>query len=515
MSRVRVRFAPSPTGPLNVGGLRTALYDYLFAKKHGGDFILRIEDTDANREVPGTEEYILKALKWAGIEPDEGPGIGGEYGPYKQSERKALYLKYAEELIAKGDAYYAFDTPEEVNTLRESGVADGIPSVKYNFKTRMTMTNSLTLSTEEVENLKAKGENVTIRLKMPEDEIIRFSDEVRGDVSFSTNELDDKIIMKADGMPTYHLANIVDDHLMEISHVIRGEEWLSSTAHHLFMYRSMGWEAPKFAHLSLILKPVGKGKLSKRDSAAFGFPVFPLDWHDAEGNLQFPGFKENGYLPQALINFLAFLGWNPGTDQEIFTKEELIKEFSLAQLVKSGARFDIDKCKWFNQQYILQTADIDILPLIKPLINEAYSEISEDFILSFIGLMKERVVTLSDFISQGYFFFEEPKEYEEKMIRKKYKSENRTHFNQILDVLDALDNPNAEMTHHAIKSFVEENELGFGNILPILRIGITGTMKGPDLFGTMALLGKASCRSRMLKALDHFDKVYESKINDA
>ncbi len=515
MSRVRVRFAPSPTGPLNVGGLRTALYDYLFAKKHGGDFILRIEDTDANREVPGTEDYILKALKWAGIEPDEGPGIGGNYGPYRQSDRKDLYLKYAEELIANGDAYYAFDSSDELTKLRESGIADGIPSVKYNFKTRMSMSNSLSLSEDEVLKLRERGQNVTIRLKMPENEVIGFSDEVRGDVSFNTNELDDKIIMKADGMPTYHLANIVDDHLMEISHVIRGEEWLSSTAHHLFMYRSLGWTPPKFAHLSLILKPVGKGKLSKRDSAAFGFPVFPLDWHDSDGNLQFPGFKENGYMPEALINFLAFLGWNPGTDQEIFSKEELIKEFSLTQLVKSGARFDIDKCKWFNQQYIMQSSDDNIMSLIKPSILQDYPDATDSFILSFIDLMKERVVTLSDFIPQGYFFFEEPKKYEEKMIRKKYKSENRDYFLKILDLFGNLEYPNAERTQEIIKSYVEENELGFGNILPILRIGITGTMKGPDLFGTMALLGKEVCKTRMNKALDHFDKVYEAKLNDA
>ncbi len=511
MDRVRVRFAPSPTGPLNVGGLRTALYDYLFAKKHSGDFILRIEDTDANREVPGTEKYIIDALKWAGISPDEGPGIGGDYGPYRQSERKALYKEYAEKLIAEGMAYYAFDSSEELEALRNSKMADGIPSVKYNYASRESMTNSLTLNQEAVEQKINDGVNVTVRLKMPKDRIISFVDEVRGSVSFNTSELDDKIIMKADGMPTYHLANIVDDHLMKISHVIRGEEWLSSTAHHLFMYEALGWEPPKFAHLSLILKPVGKGKLSKRDSAAFGFPVFPLDWYDEDGNLQFIGFKENGYLPGALMNFLAFLGWNPGTEQELFSMQELVEAFSMDQLVKSGARFDIDKAKWFNQQYILNTEEANLLSLVKDFLTDEQKNKSDDYLSQVVSLMKERMTTTKDLGDIGYYLFEKPRDYEEKMIRKKYKPELKNEVMAILNLLDGLENPTTENIHNAVKGYIEEHELGFGNILPLFRIGLTGTMKGPDLFGTMELFGSSESRSRMEEALIRFDKIYEAK----
>ncbi len=512
MERVRVRFAPSPTGPLNVGGLRTALYDYLFAKKHNGDFILRIEDTDANREVPGTEKYILDALEWAGIYPDEGPGIGGDFGPYRQSERKELYHNYAKVLIEKGKAYYAFDSSEDLEKLRNSKQEEGIPSVKYNHTTRLGMCNSLTLSDEEVHQKLENGDNVTIRLMLPSDREIRFSDEVRGEVRFNTKELDDKIIMKADGMPTYHLANIVDDHLMQISHVIRGEEWLSSTAHHLFMYDAMGWEPPKFAHLSLILKPVGKGKLSKRDSAAFGFPVFPLDWFDGDGNLQFEGFRENGYLPGALINFLAFLGWNPGTDQEIFSLDELCASFSLDQLVKSGARFDIDKAKWFNQQYLLALSDDELMTKVKDFLSEDYLKFDDTYLTKVADLMKERLITLKDLGTQAYYLFELPKEYEEKMIRKKYKPELKDHLDAILALLSEEYQSGSEI-HDLVKSYIESNELGFGNILPLFRIGLTGTMKGPDLFGTMELFGKEECTHRMKIAIESFDKIFEAKQN--
>jgi glutamyl-tRNA synthetase len=501
--RVRVRFAPSPTGPLNIGGLRTALYDYLFARKHGGDFILRIEDTDKNREVPGTEQYILDALKWVGIEPDEYPGVGGEkeekYGPYRQSDRKHLYLQYAEQMIEAGHAYYAFDTSEEIDAMRTREEEAGNPGAKYNHATRDKMRNSLTLDAEEVSGLRAKGENVVIRLKMPEDEVITFTDIVRDEVSFKTGLLDDKVMIKADGMPTYHLANIVDDHLMEISHVIRGEEWLSSTAHHIYMYQILGWTPPQFAHLSLILKPVGKGKLSKRDSAKFGFPVFPLDWH-SEGELQFEGFKEYGFLPEALINFLAFLGWNPGTDQEIFSLEELTSAFNLEKVVKSGARFDIEKAKWYNQQYIMAQPDNQLAEMIQG----DFEGVSADKLSTFCGLMKERVENLNDFKKNGYFFFDKPAEYDAKTIRKKYKEENDNHFSAIAKKLEELESYTTDNIQSAIKGYIGDNELSFGAILPILRVAMTGTMKGPDIFATMELLGKEESLVRLTEGIEKF-----------
>lgn len=503
--RVRVRFAPSPTGPLNIGGLRTALYDYLFARKNGGDFILRIEDTDKNREVPGTEQYILDALKWVGIEPDEYPGVGGEkeekYGPYRQSDRKPLYKKYAEQLVEMGHAYYAFDSTEDIDAMRKSEEAKGNHSAKYNHVTRGQMKNSLTLSKEEVDAKIAAGDNVVIRLKMPSDETITFTDIVREEVSFQTGLLDDKVMLKADGMPTYHMANIVDDHLMEISHVIRGEEWLSSTAHHIYMYRCFGWEPPLFAHLSLILKPVGKGKLSKRDSAKFGFPVFPLDWNDPEtGELQFEGFKEYGFLPDALINFLAFLGWNPGTEQEIFSVDQLIESFNLEKVVKSGARFDIEKAKWYNQQYVMSKTDEELALMIK----DQFSDVSPESLTKFCGLMKERVENLNDFKKNGYFFFEKPSSFDEKTIRKKYKQENDVHFLKMADGLEGLDAFSTENIQAVVKGYIAENELSFGAILPILRVGLTGTMKGPDIFGTMELMGKEETLIRLKDALQNF-----------
>jgi len=480
-TKVRVRFAPSPTGPLNVGGLRTALYDYLFARKHNGVFVLRIEDTDKNREVPGTEAYILEALKWAGISPDEGPGIGGDYGPYRQSERKELYMEYALKLIEKGKAY---------------------PS-KYNFVTRGNMRNSLSLTAEETAALLDKKENVIIRLKMPQDQTIKFEDMVREEVAFNTSELDDKVIMKADGMPTYHLANIVDDHLMEISHVIRGEEWLSSTAHHIFMYDAMGWTPPKYAHLSLILKPVGKGKLSKRDSAQFGFPVFPLEWKNAEGKVEFDGFREAGYLPDALINFLAFLGWSPGTDQEIFKPDELIQAFDINKMVKSGARFDIEKAKWFNQQYIIHSETSALLPAVVAYAKEKGMSIDEDYLAKAIDLMKERVENTNQFIDSSGFLFEGPTEYDEKTLRKKYKPENQTSFDGIRKILAEAEGYNAEDLSTQVKSYMESNELSFGAIFPILRVVLSGTLKGPDLFEMMSLIGKEEVLKRWDRGFEH------------
>ncbi len=510
--RVRVRFAPSPTGPLNIGGLRTALYDYLFARKHGGDFILRIEDTDKNREVPGTEDYIMQALEWVGIRPDEYPGVGGDkeekYGPYRQSERKDIYLKYALQLVDEGHAYYAFDSSEEIDAMRKEEEEKGNTGAKYNHATRDRMKNSLTLDPKQIEELKNKGENVVIRLKMPVGQEIKFTDIVRDSVSFQTSLLDDKVMIKADGMPTYHLANIVDDHLMEISHVIRGEEWLSSTAHHIYMYQCLGWVPPQFAHLSLLLKPVGKGKLSKRDSATFGFPVFPLNWFNEDGSLQFEGFKEYGFIPEALINFLAFLGWNPGTEQEIFSKEELIQAFSLDKVVKSGARFDIEKAKWFNQQYLIAMSNAEIAALI----SSDFSNVQQDTLEAFCGLMKERVDNLNEFASKGYFFFEKPKDWDQKTIRKKYKVENDIHFKAMAEALKNLNSFEQEEIQNVIKGYITEHELGFGNILAIYRIALTGTMKGPDIFATMELLGKEVSLIRLQDGLRLF-KEFQKEEN--
>ncbi len=511
MDNIRVRFAPSPTGPLHIGGVRTALYNYLFAKKHNGKFILRIEDTDQNRYVEGAEAYIIESLNWFGLNLDEGPGIGGEYGPYRQSERKDIYAEYAEKLVADGNAYYAFDSAEDIAKMKEHMAANGVHSAKYNYLTRDDMTNSLTLSPEQTKKKIVDGINVTIRLKIPQDETIKIIDEVRGEVSFDSNELDDKIILKGDGMPTYHLANIVDDHLMKISHVIRGEEWLSSTAHHVLMYKFFDWTAPRFAHLPLILKPTGKGKLSKRDGAKFGFPVFPLEWEAKAENEIYSGFREFGYMPQAVINFIALLGWNPGDDTELFTLKELIQAFSINKIVKSGARFDVDKSKWFNQQYIISTPNTELAQMLKPLIVAKGIDITDDFLLKFVALMKERVTMVNDFLENGKFFFEMPKEIDEKTIRKKYKLENRDHFDQIVNGLGEIAHLTSSAAESFVKSYIADHELSFGAILPILRIGTSGTMKGPDLFEMMELIGKKEVCSRLTSSLELFTTIIEKK----
>jgi len=507
MSKVRVRFAPSPTGPLHIGGVRTALYNYLFAKKMGGDFLLRIEDTDQKRYIKGAEDYILETLNWFGITPDEGPSIGGDFGPYRQSERKAMYAKYAEQLVEEGKAYYAFDTAEDLEKMKADYMEKGVHSVKYNHATRGDMNNSLSLSAEALQAKKGANEPMTIRLNVPADEIIKFNDEVRGDVKFSSNELDDKIILKTDGMPTYHLANIIDDHLMEISHVIRGEEWLSSTAHHVLMYRFFDWEAPSFAHLPLILKPRGKGKLSKRDGAKFGMPVFPLKWDGGTEEDQFPGFREEGFLPEAVLNFLSLLGWNPGNDEELFDLERMTELFSLEKIVKSGARFDFDKAKWFNQHYIIHTANETLAELLSPLLKAEGVEADMEYITTFCGLMKERVITMNDFYTDGKFFFEAPTEYEEKMIRKRYKLENESAFLAMKGLIANLGDFTAPNLESAVKTYVTDNELKFGEIFPILRLAISGTMKGPDLFETMALLGKETSVARLEVGLAKFKEM--------
>ncbi len=515
MGNIRVRFAPSPTGPLHIGGVRTALYNYLFAKKNNGTFILRIEDTDQTRYVPGAEEYIKKSLKWLGLEFDEGPESGGEFGPYRQSERKDIYKEYAEKLVSMDFAYYAFDTPEELDKWREDMKSKGVHSPKYDYSTRMSMNNSLALGKEKSAELIAKGTPYVIRIKVPEDEKIVFSDMVRGEVSFNSNELDDKVMLKTDGMPTYHLANIVDDHLMKITHVIRGEEWLPSTAHHVLLYKYLCWEdsMPKFAHLPLILKPVGKGKLSKRDGAKFGFPVFPMSWISDNPEDSFIGFKEFGFLPEATINFLALLGWSPGTEQEIFDLDELVQAFSLEKIVKSGARFNIDKAKWFNQQYILKKSDEDIAELIKPLVDKAGYVVDDKYLVRVCALMKPRIELLPEIMEAGKFFFTDDFDYLEKIVRKKWKEPNIVHIKEIKQKLALLEDFSKSEIESVIKNHIESNELSFGNIFPLLRIAITGTTKGPDLFETMEILKKNKILSRFDVAFDSFDAIIRDKDN--
>lgn len=506
MNKTRVRFAPSPTGALHIGGVRTALYNYLLAKKEGGIFILRIEDTDQTRYVPGAEQYILDALKWCGIEPDEGPGYGGEHGPYRQSERKDIYGEYAQKLIEAGHAYYAFDTPDELTARREQAEAEG-NNFKYDHRVRLEMNNSLNLSEAETKARLASGVPYTIRLRIPIDEEVQIKDLIRGVVRFQTNELDDKIILKGDGMPTYHLANIVDDHLMKISKVIRGEEWLPSTAHHVLLYRFLGWEneMPEFAHLPLIMKPTGKGKLSKRDGKKLGIPVFPLAWKGETEEDSFTGFREFGFLPEAVLNFLAFLGWNPGTEQEIFSLKELVDAFSIENIGKSGARFDFDKAKWFNQQYIIGADQEKLAPKVRPILEAQGHQPSEDYLLSFIEMMKERVVFLNDFWTNGYYFFEDYKEFDEKNIRKKWKEDKREVFDELYEAVGAIEPFDTENIKGEVERFIKSRELGFGAILPILRIGLTGTMKGPAVFDMMALLGKEEVLRRLKESYRRFD----------
>lgn len=506
MKPYRVRFAPSPTGPLNIGGLRTALYDYLLARKHGGQFILRIEDTDQKRFVEGTEEYIMDVLRWCDIVPDEGPNIGGDYGPYRQSERSDIYKDYVQQLLDAGYAYYAFDTAEELEAMRTSYEAKGEYAPKYDHTMRHRYRNSLSLPAETTQQLLAAKTPYTIRMRIPIDEVISFQDHIRGKVAFNSEELDDKVIMKADGLPTYHLANVVDDYLMKISHVIRGEEWLSSTAHHILLYRFLNIEEhiPEFIHLPLLLKPSGKGKLSKRDATKFGFPVFPIEWNGKGKEDSFEGFRESGYLPQALINFLVFLGWNPGTDQELFDMPDLIAAFSVENINNSGARFDIEKAKWFNQQYLIKMDNADLAPLVKPYIEAEGYKVSDEYCEHFVGLLKERVHLLTEFVEAGRYFFEYPKVMDEVTIGKKYKLENKRHFKAIANLIldNKMDNNTIESR---VKQYIHDNALKFGDIFPILRIAITGSTQGPDLFGMITVIGAEKCSERILKVLDTMD----------
>lgn len=495
---VRVRFAPSPTGTLHIGGVRTALYNYLLARKHGGQFILRIEDTDQTRFVPGAEEYIIEALRWAGLLPDEGVGFGGEYGPYRQSDRKALYIEHANQLVALGHAYYAFDTPEELEACRA-----GVENFTYNNRTRGQLRNSLTLPAEEVADLLANGTPSVIRLKIEPDQSIVIQDLIRGEVVFQTDELDDKVLLKADGMPTYHLANIVDDHLMKITHVIRGEEWLSSTAHHVLLYRSFGWEdtMPRFAHLPLIMKPVGNGKLSKRDGAKFGIPVYPMAWGKPGEEDYAPGFRENGFIPEAMVNFLALLGWHPEDEQEMFSMEQLIEAFSMERINKGGARFDYEKAKWFNQKYIQAMDNVSLAKMIRPYADEKNYAVTDEYLAGVVGLMKERVTLLPDFTEQGYYLFEAVREYDNDTLAKKWKPEMAPVFQQIIDQFAAAPDFSAVPLETSVKEFMHDQAIKPGDILPLLRIALAGTMKGPAVFDMAALLGKEETVTRLERFL--------------
>ncbi len=497
---VRVRFAPSPTGPLHMGGVRTALYNYLYAKKHNGKFLLRIEDTDQARFVPGAEEYIIESLKWCGIVPDEGHTFGGDCGPYKQSERKSMYRAYADQLIDSGHAYYAFDTPEELEEVRERAKQAGVTSWQYNNITRSNMKNSLALSEDEVRARLDADDPFVIRIKMPRNEEIRVKDRIRGWVVVNSNQLDDKVLYKSDGMPTYHLANIVDDHLMEITHVIRGEEWLPSAPLHVLLYQYFGWEAPEFAHLPLLLKPDGNGKLSKRDGDRLGFPVFPLEWQDSVSGEISSGYREKGYLPEAFINMLALLGWNPGTNQEIFSMDELVEAFSLERVGKSGSKFDPEKAKWFNQHYLREQPNSVLAQQLMPKLKELGIETDTEYVSRVVELMKERAVFAEDML-EGIYLFNAPDTYDDKTIQKKWKEETPRVMEDLANHFRSLASFAAEDVEHAFKSFVEEKGLGLGAVMPNLRLLLTGQGAGPSLFEICALIGQDEVLNRMKTGL--------------
>lgn len=495
---VRVRFAPSPTGPLHMGGVRTALYNYLFAKKNNGTFIIRIEDTDQKRFVEGAQDYIMDALAWCGIHATEGPGIGGNYGPYVQSERNDLYKPYAEQLVANDKAYYAFDTEDELNAVREQAKAMGMPNWQYNTVTRTSLKNSLTLPADEVKRKLENGDPYVIRMKMPRNTDVRFEDIIRGWVVVNTNNLDDKVLFKNDGIPTYHLANIVDDHLMEISHVIRGEEWLPSAPLHVLLYEAFGWDTPKFAHLPLLLRPDGNGKLSKRDGDRLGFPVFPTDWITSEGE-KYTGYRESGYFPEAFVNMLAFLGWNPGTTQELFTIEELAAIFTLERVGKAGAKFDADKTKWFQQQYLRNTSDDVLAELLSQELNNGYDK---EALAQVAHLMKERATFVKDILTEGDYLLHRPENFDEQTVSKKWKADSAEIMSEWKDRLMSLQDFTPSSIEIAFKSFLEAKQLGIGAVLPLFRLLLTGAGMGPSMFEIASFLGKDECMDRMYEGLE-------------
>lgn len=495
--QVRVRFAPSPTGPLHMGGVRTALYNYLFARNHGGKMILRIEDTDSQRFVPGAEEYIIESLHWCGIEIDEGVGVGGPHAPYRQSERREIYLKYALQLVEAGWAYYAFDTSAELDALRKECEGRG-ETFAYNYTVREKLPTSLSLTPEEVRERIDRGDQWVIRFKMPVDETVEMDDLIRGHVKVNTSTLDDKVLYKSvDALPTYHLANIVDDHLMEISHVIRGEEWLPSLPLHYLLYRAFGWDRPQFAHLPLLLKPTGGGKLSKRDGDKMGFPVFPLFWRSPSTGETAHGYREDGYFPEAFVNMLALLGWNPGTEQELFSMQELIDAFSLERVSKSGARFQPDKAKWFNAQYMHHKSDAELAALFQPVLREHGVEVSDELAGRAAGIMKERASFITDLWDLTSYFFVAPHEYEEKQVKKYWKGDNPARLAEVREVLASIDDFSLENTERVVNAWIAEKGYGMGQIMNTLRLALVGAGKGPGMYDVTAFLGKEETLRRI------------------
>ncbi len=499
-TNVRVRFAPSPTGPLHIGGVRTALFNYLFAKQNDGTFVLRIEDTDQTRYVEGAEKYIEESLEWLNIKPDEGIKEGGDYGPYKQSERREIYRSYVHALIEKGWAYYAFDTPEELEALRKQYEA-GKKTFAYDQSVRNELNNSLNLSEEEKQQKINSKESYVIRFKIPENENVLADDIIRGALKFDSSTLDDKVIFKSDGLPTYHLANVVDDHVMKISHVIRGEEWLPSLPLHILLYEAFGWEKPQFAHLPLILKPSGNGKLSKRDGDKEGFPVFPLEWKSPEGEVS-AGYRESGYFPEAVINMLALLGWNPGTEQELFSLEELIHQFSLERVNKSGARFDPDKAKWFNQQYLQQKSDTEVAEIFMEVLDDKGIPTGNIDVVKVVSVLKERASFIKDLWDMGNYFFVAPDSYDEKALKKAWKEDTKEIVEDVHEIITEVEPFSSMEVEEAVKKFIEARELGFGKVMNPLRLLIVGALKGPHLFDIMEIIGKQETLGRINKGLN-------------
>lgn len=498
--KVRVRFAPSPTGALHIGGVRTALYNYLFARQHGGDLVFRIEDTDSNRFVPGAEEYIIESFRWLGIKFDEGVSFGGEHGPYRQSERRSIYKKYVDQLLAADKAYIAFDTPEQLEAKRAE-----IQNFQYDARTRGEMTNSLTLPKEEVERRIADGEQYVVRFKVEPGIDVHIDDMIRGHVVIKSDILDDKVLYKsADELPTYHLANIVDDHLMEITHVIRGEEWLPSAPLHVLLYRAFGWEdtMPTFAHLPLLLKPEGKGKLSKRDGDRLGFPVFPLEWHDPKTGDVSSGYRESGYFPEAVVNFLALLGWNPGTEQELFTLDELVQAFDIHKCSKAGARFDYQKGIWFNHEYMLKKSNEEVANLFAPIVANNGVDETMERITQVVAMMKDRVNFVKELWPLCAFFFIAPTEYDEKTVKKRWKADSAKVMGELADVLEGIDDFSVEGQEPVVMKWVEEKGYKLGDVMNAFRLTLVGIGKGPGMFDISAFLGKEETLKRIRKAIE-------------
>lgn len=498
--KVRVRFAPSPTGPLHIGGVRTALYNYLFARQNGGELVFRIEDTDSNRFVPGAEDYILESFRWLGIKFDEGVSFGGSHGPYRQSERRDIYKKYVDQLLEAGKAYVAFDTPEELEAKRKE-----IPNFQYDSHTRMQMSNSLTLSKEECDRRIADGQQYVVRFKIEPGQDVHVNDMIRGEVVIKSDILDDKVLYKsADELPTYHLANIVDDHLMEITHVIRGEEWLPSAPLHVLLYRAFGWEdtMPRFAHLPLLLKPEGKGKLSKRDGDRLGFPVFPLEWHDPKTGEVSSGYRESGYFPEAVVNFLALLGWNPGTEQEIFSLEELVKLFDITKCSKAGAHFDYQKGIWFNHEYILRKSDEEIAQLFAPIVANNGIDEPMDRIVKVVSMMKDRVNFVKELWPLCSFFFIAPTEYDAKTVKKRWKDNSAQVMGELANVLEGIDDFSVEGQEHVVMDWVEKQGYKLGDVMNAFRLALVGIGKGPGMFDISAFLGKEETLLRLRRAIE-------------